>query len=114
MAIHPSGYQCAISFVDKILIHHILHDELRVSNTIDLKSAYLIKYSTGGQYFFAIEQSTVHIYNAYTFEWIYNTNVPDPLIKSLAFSHMDKAFAVLGSQGYIGRWFTHDGKGLGA
>lgn len=68
VAMHPSGYQCAISFVDKILIHHILHDELRVSATVDLRNAYLIKYSTGGQYFFAVERTTVHIYNAYTMQ----------------------------------------------
>ena len=27
---------------------------------------------------------------------------------------MDKAFAVLGSQGYVGRWFIHNLKGHGA
>jgi hypothetical protein len=27
---------------------------------------------------------------------------------------MDKAFAVLGNQGYIGKWFTHNLKGYGS
>lgn len=54
VAIHPSGYQLAASFIDKILIHHILHDKLRHFKAIELRNAQLIKYSTGGQYFFAI------------------------------------------------------------
>ena len=67
VAMHPSGYQLAASFIDKIQIHHILHDELRLIKSIDLRNASLIKYSKGGQYFFAIEKTTVYIFNAYTF-----------------------------------------------
>ena len=48
VAIHPSGYQLAASFIDKIQIHHILHDELRLIKNIDLRNASLIKYSKGG------------------------------------------------------------------
>jgi hypothetical protein len=29
VAIHPSGYYMAASFIDKIRIHHILHDEFK-------------------------------------------------------------------------------------
>jgi cilia- and flagella-associated protein 57 len=55
-AIHPSGYQLAISFIDKIWVHHILHDELRKLKSLEIKNATLLKYSRGGQYFFALEK----------------------------------------------------------
>jgi hypothetical protein len=29
VAIHPSGYYMAASFIDKIRLHHILHDEFK-------------------------------------------------------------------------------------
>lgn len=107
-AIHPSGYQCAVSFVDKILVHHILHDELRVAHTIELRSAYIIKYSAGGHLFFAVEAATVHIFNAYTLQKLAVQTIPDVSVRSLVLAPQDKAFAVLGSQGYIGKWFTHN------
>ena len=66
IAMHPSGYQLAASFIDKIQIHHILHDGLRKLKSIDLRNAYIIKYSKGGSYFFAVEKQSIYIYNAYT------------------------------------------------
>ena len=106
---HPSGYQLAASFIDKIQIHHILHDGLRKLKNIELRNAYLIKYAKGGQYFFAVEKSSVthsaiYIYNAYTFVEVRKIEVATPKIFSLVFADLDKAFAVVGANGFIGRW----------
>jgi WD40 repeat protein len=38
VAIHPAGYYLAISFIDKIRIYHILHDELRHYKNIEVKN----------------------------------------------------------------------------
>ena len=43
VAIHPSGYQLAASFIDKIQIHHILHDGLRNLKKIELRNAHIIQ-----------------------------------------------------------------------
>lgn len=67
VAIHPSGYQLAIAFIDKVLIHHILNDDLKKTSQIELRSVNLLKYSTGGQYLFIVERSNIMVYNAYTF-----------------------------------------------
>ena len=103
---HPSGYQLAASFIDKIQIHHILHDELRLVKSIDLRNASLIRYSKGGQYFFAIEKSTIYIYNAYTFVELHKFGVDatNGKILDLVFADQDKAFAVVSSCGLIGRY----------
>lgn len=101
---HPSGYQLAASFIDKIQIHHILHDGLRKLKGIELRNAYLIKYSRGGQYFFAIEKKSIYVYNAYTFNELKKISVVTPKIYSLVFADHDKAFAVVGADGFVGRW----------
>lgn len=38
VAIHPSGYYLAASFIDKIRINHILNDELRHFKNIEIKN----------------------------------------------------------------------------
>ena len=95
IAMHPSGYQLAASFIDKIQIHHILHDGLRKLKSIELRNAYLIKYSRGGQYFFAIEKKSIYVYNAYTFNELRKIDVITPKIYSLVFADLDKAFAAV-------------------
>ena len=104
IAIHPSGYQLAASFIDKIQIHHILHDGLRKLKSIELRNAYLIKYSRGGHYFFAVEKKSIFVYNAYTFNELRKIDVNTPKVFSLVFADLDRAFAVVGADGFIGRW----------
>ena len=104
IAMHPSGYQLAASFIDKIQIHHILHDGLRKLKSIDLRNAYIIKYSKGGSYFFAVEKQSIYIYNAYTLVQLKKLDFGTPKIFNLVFADLDKAFAVVGTNGYIGRW----------
>lgn len=70
VAIHPSGYQLAIAFIDKVKIHHILNDDLKLTNQIELRQCNLLKYSTGGQYLFVVERSNIFVYNAYTYQRI--------------------------------------------
>jgi len=83
IAMHPSGYQLAASFIDKIQIHHILHDGLRKLKSIDLRNCNLIKYSKGGNYFFAVEKSTITVFNAYTFVELHKIVVNTPRVFSL-------------------------------
>ena len=106
VAMHPSGYQLAASFIDKIQIHHILHDELRLIKSIDLRNASLIRYSKGGQYFFAVEKTTIYVYNAYTFVELQKLPVDatNGKVLGLVFADQDKAFAVVSSCGLIGRY----------
>ena len=101
---HPSGYQLAASFIDKIQIHHILHDGLRKLKSIELRNCNLIKYSKGGNYFFAIEKSNITVFNAYTFVEIHKMTINTTRIFSLVFADLDKAFAVIGADGFMNRW----------
>lgn len=85
-------------------MHHILHDELQKLKEIELRNAYLIKYSKGGQYFFAVEKQSIYIYNAYTFVEMHKIIIDTPKVFGLVFADLDKAFAVVGANGFLGRW----------
>jgi len=104
IAMHPSGYQLAASFIDKIQVHHILHDGLRKLKSIEIRNANIIKYSRGGHYFFAIEKQNISVFNAYTYVELRKIVVTAPRIFNLVFADMDKAFAVVGGDGYLNRW----------
>ena len=66
VAIHPSGYYMAASLIDKIRVHHILHDEFKHYKNIEIKYCKLMKFSQGGNYFACIDEYKLHIFNAYT------------------------------------------------
>ena len=45
VAMHPSGYYMAASFIDKIRLHHILNDEFKHYKNLDIKYCKLMKFS---------------------------------------------------------------------
>lgn len=45
VAMHPSGYYMAASFIDKIRVYHILHDELRHYKNVEIKNCSKMKFS---------------------------------------------------------------------
>ena len=57
VAIHPSGYYMAASFIDKIRVHHILHDEFKHYENIDIKNCKLMKFSNGGHIFACVSKN---------------------------------------------------------
>ena len=81
-----------------------MHDGLRKLKSLEIRNANIIKYSRGGHYFFAIEKHNISVFNAYTFVELRKIVVTAPRIFSLVFADMDKAFAVVGGDGYLNRW----------
>jgi WD40 repeat protein len=55
VAMHPSGYYMAASFLDKIRIYHILHDELRQYKTLEIKNCQRMRFNQGGNFFFVCD-----------------------------------------------------------
>lgn len=70
VAIHPSGYYMAASFIDKIRLYHILHDELRHYRNVEVKNCQKMRFNQGGNFFFVVDQKNLLIYNAYTLQKI--------------------------------------------
>jgi hypothetical protein len=68
----------------------------------------LIKYSKGGQYFFAIEKQWIHIFNAYTLVEIAKIKHSGVKATELVFAEHDHAFAIVSSCGFVGKWKIPD------
>ena len=68
VAIHPSGYYMAASFIDKVRLYHILHDEFKHYANIDIKFCKVMKFSGGGNLFACADNRNIHFYNSYTLE----------------------------------------------
>ena len=48
--------------------------------------------------------SNIYIYNAYTYVQLKRINIFTSKVFSLVFSDMDRMFAVMGANGFIGSW----------
>jgi cilia- and flagella-associated protein 57 len=106
VAIHPSGYYMAASFIDKIRFHHILHDEFKPYQSIDIRYCRLMKFSTGGHLFACVDNSQLHIFDSYTLEKLHSIDlaVPAKQVSQILFNERDSSIAVTGMHGYCGRW----------
>lgn len=63
-----SGLHVIVGFTDKLRLMNILMDDMRVTKEFNIKSCQDCAFSTGGQYFAAVQSNTVYIFSTYTFE----------------------------------------------
>lgn len=106
VAIHPSGYYMAASFIDKIRFFHILHDELRHYKNIEIKNCQRMKFSTGGHLFFAVANKTIQIFNSYTLMRLTSVGTYPLGVSDIVIGEKDQSFAVVAPDGQIGRYKT--------
>jgi WD40 repeat protein len=104
IAIHPSGYYLAASFIDKIRLYHILHDELRLYKTLEVKGCTLMRFNAGGNYFFVVDQKNVVIYNSYTLVKVHQIRATSEGVSDIVFGERDSTFAVITPDGFLGRY----------
>ena len=105
-AIHPSGYQIAIACSDKISINLFFQEGLREINTLPVQHAHLLKYSKGGHILFVVDRTGLRIYNAYTLQPLRSEPIKldGPKICDLVCSDLDRAFAIIGNNGFCARY----------
>ena len=102
---HPSGYQIAVSCIDKIVINLIFHDSLRAINTLPIGGAHILKYSRGGHLLLVVDKNGIRAFNAYTMKQVSDTIRRDGTkIVDLTFADLDRAVAVVFTTGKIERW----------
>ena len=89
VAIHPSGYYLAASFIDKIRIYHILHDELRHYKNVEIKNCQKMKFSVGGHLFLAIDSKQIYVFNSYTLQTIHKIKPPPLGVSDVVFGEKD-------------------------
>ena len=110
VAIHPSGYYMAASFLDKIRLYHILHDELRQYKTIEVKNCQRMKFNLGGNFFFVVDQKNLLIFNAYTLQKLHQIKTTSEGVSDIVFGDRDASFALITPDGFLGRYRLPDFK----
>ena len=104
IAIHPSGYYLAASFIDKIRLYHILHDELRAYKTLEVKNCQRMRFNPGGNFFFVVDGKNVIIYNAYTLQRLHHIKATPEGVSDIVFGERDSCFAIVTPDGFLGRY----------
>eukprot|EP00485_Elphidium_margaritaceum_P004858 CAMPEP_0202687750 /NCGR_PEP_ID=MMETSP1385-20130828/3381_1 /ASSEMBLY_ACC=CAM_ASM_000861 /TAXON_ID=933848 /ORGANISM="Elphidium margaritaceum" /LENGTH=1277 /DNA_ID=CAMNT_0049342593 /DNA_START=35 /DNA_END=3868 /DNA_ORIENTATION=+ len=66
VALHPSGLHLVVGFADKLRLMNVLMDDIGGGKDFSIKGCTEVRFSNGGQYFAAINASTVQIYETYT------------------------------------------------
>lgn len=63
-----------------------------------------MRFNTGGNLFFVVDQKNLLIYNAYTLQKIQYIKATNEGIADIAFGERDSSFAIISPDGFIGRY----------
>lgn len=104
VAIHPSGYYMAASFIDKIRVYHIMHDELRHYKSLEIKNCSKMRFNPGGNLFFVVDGKTLLIFNSYTLQKVHQIKTTSEGVADIVFGDKDSSFGIVTPDGFIGRY----------
>ncbi|CAM6094904.1 unnamed protein product [Calypogeia fissa] len=110
VALHPSGLHVIVGFTDKLRLMNILMDDMRITKEFNIKSCQDCAFSTGGQYFAAVQSNTVYIFSTYTFENLGNLRAHNGKVRSIWWSPDDTSMLTAGVDGAIYEWQLRDFK----
>eukprot|EP00198_Chlamydomonas_reinhardtii_P011942 XP_001701279.1 flagellar associated protein [Chlamydomonas reinhardtii] len=108
IAIHPTGLQVLVGFADKLRLMAVLMEDLKVVKELGIKGCRECCFSTGGQYFAAVNGTTISIYNTYTCENVGNLRGHNGKVRSVAWSPDDSKLISAGMDGAVYEWRLKD------
>jgi len=104
IALHPSGLYVVVGFTDKLRLLSILMDDMRVVRDLNIKSCREVKFSHGGQYFAAVNNTTVHVYNTFTCELVSTMRGHNGKVRTLFWKQGDRLLCTAGMDGAVFVW----------
>mmetsp|Transcript_22834 Transcript_22834/g.63112 ORF Transcript_22834/g.63112 Transcript_22834/m.63112 type:complete len:1547 (+) Transcript_22834:150-4790(+) len=110
IAIHPSGLQVLVGFADKLRLMTILMEDLKTVKEFGIKGCRECCFSTGGQYFAAVNGTTISIYNTYTCENVGNLRGHNGKVRSVHWAPDDAHIVSAGMDGAVYEWRLKDFK----
>mmetsp|Transcript_36831 Transcript_36831/g.108610 ORF Transcript_36831/g.108610 Transcript_36831/m.108610 type:complete len:1386 (-) Transcript_36831:299-4456(-) len=110
VAIHPTGLQVLVGFADKLRLMTVLMEELKTVKEIGIKGCRECSFSTGGEYFAAVNGTTISIYSTYTCENLGNLRGHNGKVRSLHWNPTDTHIVSAGMDGAVYEWRLKDFK----
>ena len=109
VAIHPSGLTILVGFNDKLRLMNLLIEDIRAYKEFPIKSCRECQFSNGGQYFAAVNGTTIQVYSTYSCENIGNCRGHNGKVRSISWLPDDTGFVSAGMDGAIFEWEIKDG-----
>eukprot|EP00921_Rhytidocystis_pertsovi_P015203 GHVQ01024271.1.p1 GENE.GHVQ01024271.1~~GHVQ01024271.1.p1 ORF type:complete len:1105 (-),score=134.59 GHVQ01024271.1:58-3372(-) len=103
-AIHPSGFICAVSFVDRVRVFYILHDQLALLREIHLRHTRCMRFSNSGGYVAMAVGKVAVVLDSYTGKKVATLKAHAAQVVHIVWSHDDQILATCGSDGYLCEW----------
>ncbi|GLC59167.1 hypothetical protein PLESTB_001455600 [Pleodorina starrii] len=108
IAIHPTGLMVLVGFADKLRLMSVLMEDLKTVKELGIKGCRECCFSTGGQYFAAVNGTTISIYNTYTCDNVGNLRGHNGKVRSVAWSPDDSKLISAGMDGAVYEWRLRD------
>merc|ERR1719183_1866 len=101
VAFHPSGFHLIIGFSDKLRLMNLLMEDVRQYKDIPIKQCRECRFSNGGQYFAAVNNTTIQVYKTYTCELVANLRGHNNKVRSVAWTADDSMLVSTGGDGAV-------------
>jgi WD40 repeat protein len=108
-AFHPSGLFVLVGFADKLKLMNLLMDDIRPFKDVPIKACRECRFSTGGQYFAAVNGNAIQVFRTYTFDCVATLRAHVGKVRSLQWSADDRTLMSTGMDGALYRWRLKDG-----
>jgi WD40 repeat protein len=109
VAFHPSGLHILVGFIDKLRLMNLLIEDIRPFKEFPIKACREVQFSHGGQYFAAVNGSTIQIFSTYTGENIGNCRGHNGKVRSVHWSSDDSTLVSCGMDGAVYEWELKEG-----
>lgn len=110
LALHPTGHSMLAGFADKLRLMTVLSDDLRVVREVPIKACRECSFSNGGQYFAAVNNNAVHVFQTYTGASLAVLRGHNGRVRSLWWSTDDTVMMTAGVDGAVYEWRVMDGR----
>ncbi|KAF4729480.1 WD repeat domain 65, partial [Perkinsus olseni] len=102
IALHPSGLQALVGFVDRLRLMDVLKDELKTYKDFpQIKSCRECRFSTGGHLFAAASGNNVEVYKTFTCERVYQLKGHNNKVRAICWNWDDTRLVSGGMDGAV-------------
>ncbi|PAA47901.1 hypothetical protein BOX15_Mlig009485g2, partial [Macrostomum lignano] len=111
VALHPTGHQIAVGFVDKLRLMSLLADGLRTVKEFQIRGCKECAFSNGGHLLAAAHGNTVQVFNTLTYQCVANLKGHSGRVRCLAWRQGDIGLVTGGQEGAVYEWNLADPTG---